>query len=127
VTTVTLTGGQEVDVHLLATGPAELTFDNKVTKHVFTAQDATVSDVVVERLVDYAHKRLCDLGFMSVSIPASWKVSVETLDGDKKPSQRSFNVYFTNHAGGTVGVTQIYTRSGWPFLDHGLCIEERPR
>ncbi|MDO8416260.1 MAG: hypothetical protein Q7S87_08630 [Agitococcus sp.] len=44
------------------------------------------------------------------------------MDANEKPSERSYNVKYTNLAGGYIEVTGILTHNGWPHVAHGLAI-----
>ncbi|WP_353645727.1 hypothetical protein [Mesorhizobium sp. WSM2239] len=81
--------------------------------------DEQISPGLASRLHRYALHTLEDTGF-EVS---SWDCEVYTMDGDDRPADRFYTVEFTNPKGGMIGIQGILTKRGWPFLDHGFCID----
>lgn len=79
--------------------------------------DEEISNGMCVRLVNYACKELIENGLNQC---LSWGVNVSTLDGDCKPSDRSYCVNFKNDKGLEISLVGILTKSGWPTLDHGF-------
>lgn len=73
-----------------------------------------ITQGLAERLTKYALNHLDAVN--------GWKVEVYTLDGDAKPSDRTYCVRFINPKGASIEVIGIFTKNGWPFLNHGLAI-----
>ena len=84
-----------------------------------------VSQGLAKRLFDYAAKSFKEdgFGFMVDMVTAGkWEASVYTIDGDRPSPERSYCVRLTSPEGGYVEMIGIYTRNGWPSLDHGYDI-----
>lgn len=82
--------------------------------------DDGISQGLTKRLHKYALETLDSAGFkFAVS---GWEVTMYTIDAEERPSDRSYCVRWENLNGGSIEVVGIYTRNGWPFLDHGLAI-----
>lgn len=75
---------------------------------------------LAQRLVKHAQERFVEAGFGPAISGA--QVEVYTMDGDDKPSDRSYNVKFLNEKGGYLELCRILTINGWPSLDHGFAI-----
>lgn len=83
--------------------------------------DETVSEGLKVRLARYAETRLKDIGLFPVSVE---QCEVSTMDAGDKPADRAYNVSFTTPQGASIVICNILTKSGWPFLDHGISFEE---
>lgn len=81
-----------------------------------------ISVGLAARLHAYACKRLASSGFASAIDGSS--VEIYTLNGEEKPSDRSYTVRFSNKCGGYIELIGIATQFGWPQLDFGLAIGE---
>jgi hypothetical protein len=77
-----------------------------------------ISAGLAQRLARYALNRLDDAGFKSAV--EGWECIVTTFDGSDKPADREYHVRWKNPKGGFLDVDRIFTRNGWPFLDHGI-------
>ena len=102
-------------------GPAR--FDmvgQQLPTHLSLTADG-ISPGLAKRLLRYGERTLCDHGFDK--LVSDWQPSVFTLDADEAPADRTYCVNWTNEKGGSIQVVGIYTRHGWPFLDHGLDIQ----
>ena len=84
--------------------------------------DQKISEGMLERLRKYANTRLTDLGLSKILV--TWGCEVSTMDGDDTPSSRSYIVSWTSPEGAEIGVHGILTRKGYPFLDHGVFLQE---
>lgn len=85
-----------------------------------SVMNEVITQGLAERLTKYALNHLDDEGFLAAV--DGWKVEVYTLDGDAKPADRTYCVRFINQKGGSIEVIGIFTKNGWPFLNHGLAI-----
>lgn len=81
-----------------------------------------ISQGLAKRLVKYAAKRLKSVGF-NEPIEKNWPVEVYTMDAENLPADRTYVVKRENKDGGIIEVIGIFTKSGHPFLDHGLSIQ----
>lgn len=84
--------------------------------------DESISQGLAKRLHKYALETLDSAGFKSAV--SEWKTTVYT-DIDEIPSDHIYCVRWENKQGGSIEVVGIYTRNGWPCLDHGLAIDRR--
>jgi len=80
-----------------------------------------ISEGLKQRLARYAEKRITELGLFPSNVQTC---NVSTMDADRPPSERGYQVDFVIEEGGTIGVSGILTKHGWPTLDHGLHVEE---
>lgn len=80
--------------------------------------DQTISAGLVKRLHQYAERELIAQGFGALAQNA--EVTVYTLDGDDKPSDRKYCVRWYRPEGGYIEMVGIHTHSGWPSLDYGF-------
>lgn len=98
---------------------AQFDMGGKFLGYPLKAVEESITEGLARRLVVYASRRLLDSGF----IVEGWEVTVEAVgDPQDGPSDRVYAVSWENAKGGTLAVQGIYTRSGWPFLDHGLAV-----
>lgn len=84
-----------------------------------------VSQGLAKRLFDYTARSLREdgFGFMAdLAIAGKWEASVYTIDGDLPSADRSYCVRITNPEGGYVEMIGIYTRKGWPTINHGYAM-----
>ncbi len=79
--------------------------------------DKVITHGLAFRLARYALQRLNDAGFAKAV--EGWKLTVYTMDADLPSSDRTYAVRWQNEAGGFIDVCGIFTKSGWPTLDHG--------
>ena len=101
-------------------GPARSWWGQSLPRQVLKTSGA-ISAGLATRLQRYASNRLNDAGMLeSVT---GWSMAVYTIDGEETSANRSYCVRWENEKGGYIEVVGILTRSGWPFLDHGLSIE----
>lgn len=100
----------------------EARFDmvGKFLGYPLKVMNEVISKGLAERLTKYALKHLDDEGFLTAV--NGWNVEVYTLDGDANPAERTYCVRFINVKGGSIEVIGIFTKNGWPFLNHGLAI-----
>lgn len=98
--------------------PTRFNIVGQVTDRPIALTHESISHGLAVRLHNYALKTMDSVGFKEVV--KDWKPSVYTLDGDEKPSERSYCVRWTNKNDGYLEVVGILTRNGWPSLDHGL-------
>lgn len=82
--------------------------------------DKIITQGLAFRLARYALQRLDDAGFAKAV--DGWKLTVYTMDADLPASERIYSVRWQNSAGGYIDVCGIFTKRGWPTLDHGYCI-----
>lgn len=81
---------------------------------------------LAKRLHRYALERMDDAGFATAV--TGWKVTVYTINGEERAAHRAYTVRFQNERGGLIEVCGIFTRNGWPTLDHGFdCNHEKIR
>lgn len=80
--------------------------------------DELISHGLMQRLANYAVKRLDEAGFKPTI--EGWECTVYTMDGNESPADRVYQVRFMNSKGGYLEVDRILTRRGWPFIDHGI-------
>lgn len=123
-----------IATEVLQPSPTRFTMYGKALPNDLNTTDEQVSPGLAKRLARYALNRLQDSGFRRVVEPTSgvvgkpelghWATLVYTIDGDDRPSERSYCVRFTNREGGYIEVVGILTSRGWPSLDHGLFIGE---
>lgn len=79
-----------------------------------------ISHGLAIRLYNYAFGVLCEAWFADAV--TNWSPLVYTSKGNDKAVDRIYCVRWTNDKSGYVEVVGIFTRSGWPTLDHGLSI-----
>lgn len=79
-----------------------------------------ISSGLARRILAYAFDTLDSAGFKKAV--DGWKIEVYTIDAEERPADRRYCVRWTNNYGGYIEVVGIYTKNGWPFLDHGLVI-----
>lgn len=91
-----------------------------LTKTLRDSLGVPIRPGLARRLRVYAEESLDVAGFLP--LVSSWQPCVYTVDGDSTPSMRSYCVRFTNAQGGYIEVVGIFTRRGWPFLDHGYAV-----
>lgn len=103
------------------TGEAQYDQVGQPLGYPLTLTDDTISQGLAQRLVRYAEKALDESGFKQAV--ADWTVSVSTTNASEPPSQRHYQVTWTNRKGGAISVVGIMTRNGWPTLDYGFSIE----
>lgn len=95
-----------------------------------------ISPGLASRLHRYAFDRLQAAGFGDTvrrsaglvnGLPrhTEWPCTVYTMCADSSPANRFYCVRWENTQGGSIEVTGILTRKGWPFIDHGLAIGDR--
>ncbi|WP_116894801.1 hypothetical protein [Pseudomonas savastanoi] len=82
--------------------------------------DKVITQGLAFRLARYATQRLGDAGFAKAV--EGWKLTVYTMDADLPASDRTYSVRWQNDAGGYIDVCGIFTKRGWPSLDHGYSI-----
>ncbi|TCV51365.1 hypothetical protein [Pseudomonas sp. 460] len=82
--------------------------------------DKVITQGLAYRLARYALQRLDDAGFAKAV--EGWKLAVYTMDADLPPGDRTYSVRWKNDAGGYIEVCGIFTKRGWPTLDHGYFI-----
>lgn len=107
--------------------PDPVRFDmtgQRVTQ-TLTKVEEGISAGLSQRLYAYAERELQEQGFGPLAVGAT--VTVYTISGDKKLSDRSYCVRWHTPKGGYVEMVGILTRSGWPCVDYGFAIgfEER--
>jgi len=78
--------------------------------------ETTVKPGMASRLVKYASKRIIDFGF-SLDLFEKCVVAYDETDDQ-------YHVSFALPSGSEMVVNAIFTRSGWPFLDHGITASE---
>lgn len=108
-----------IKVSVLQRNPARFDMVGQRLSDTLRDTAQTISPGLVQRLRHYAAGALEEAGF-EVS---AWACEVYTMDADESPSDRSYTVEFVNSRGGMLGVQGILTRSGWPMLDHGVCVD----
>lgn len=104
---------------VLRRGPARFNMVGQRLPDSLHDTDQAIAKGMVKRLHRYALRALSDAGFDV----CGWACEVYTMDGDDRPSERTYCVEFTNAKGGMLGVKAIHVSKGHPFLDHGLCID----
>ena len=104
--------------------PTRFTLYGSALPNDLKLQAEEISAGLASRLTAYANSRMHEAGFDCFMDQA--QITVSTIDGDCKPADRSYCVRYTNSKGGYVDVVGIFTRKGWPFLDHGFDINHRP-
>ena len=77
-----------------------------------------ISAGLTQRLARYALRSLDDAGFKETV--QGWACIVSSSDAEDTPANRSYHVRFKNAKGGFIEIMGILTKSGWPFLDHGI-------
>ena len=98
-------------------GPSRFDMCGNLLPNNLSLTDETISPGLAKRLHNYGLTRLDDAGFLSLA--SSWQVEVYTINADYTPSDRSYCVKWINSDGGYIELVGIFTRSGWPCLDHG--------
>lgn len=81
--------------------------------------DCDISTGLATRLAKYSLDILTDHGFDKCITKA---VEVYTTDSSAKKSDRVYCVRFFTAKDGYIEVVGIFTKNGWPFLNHGLDI-----
>jgi hypothetical protein len=106
---------------ILRKAPTKFSMWGGALPNDLTVVDGTISPGLVARLHRYALTRMLASGFDVTD----WKCEISTLDGDERPSDRSYTVEFTNAQGGSIALEGIETKSGHPFLHHGFTADGR--
>lgn len=83
--------------------------------------DEVIKQGLAQRLHNYALKTMDSAGFKGAV--SGWKVTVYTSDASDPTSDRAYCVRWENQSGGAIKVVGIFTRKGWPFIDHGFAID----
>lgn len=108
----------QIQTEVLREGESFYNWTQGKTQWPIHMTDEQVSPGLAQRLASYAIKRLDEAGFTSAI--QGWVCTVITLDGNERPADRDYHVRFQNPKGGFLEVNRIFTRKGWPFLDHGI-------
>lgn len=109
-----------VQTEVLKAHPTEFDITGqRLSISMFTAEES-ISTGLANRLVRYATGEMAESGFAEMA--KNWKILVYTVDGDRKPADRSYCVRWTNEKGGYIEVIGILTSKGWPSLSHGFDI-----
>lgn len=104
--------------NVLIRGAAKFNMAGQFLGYPLNTIGEKITDGLKRRLHHYAEQRLFESGFNLAVV--DWDVEVYTLDGNDKPTDRSYCVRFKNAKGGFIEVIGILTKSGWPMLDHGF-------
>jgi len=107
-----------IQTEVLIAGPTPFDSTGRALSPRLTVTDESISQGLAKRLSDYAHRQLDEHGFGSLAGISD--VSVYTVDGNDRPSERSYCVRWTNAKGGYIELVGIATKAGWPFLDFGF-------
>lgn len=105
-------------VSVLQRNPARFDMAGQLLPYTLRDTAQSISRGLVQRLRHHAAGVLEEAGFEV----GAWDCEVYTMDADEAPEDRSYTVEFINPRGGMLGVQGILTRSGWPVIDHGLCV-----
>lgn len=92
------------------------------TNYFLKEYPCEMAPALPQRLLKYALDRCEENGLKSLI--QDWEVSIQILDADEAPSNRYYTVCFKNRKGAEISLCGIYTKSGWPFLDHGFQLQE---
>ena len=98
-------------------GPSRFDMCGNLLPNNLSLTDETISPGLAKRLHNYGLTRLDDAGFLSLA--SSWQVEVYTINANDIPGDRSYCIKWINSDGGYIELVGIFTRSGWPCLDHG--------
>lgn len=95
----------------------------RLARDVTPVHGETISAGLAHRLHQHAQQRMVRAGFRAFLEGAA--VEVYTLDGECRPSDRTYTVRFRSaEGGGYVEVCGIHTSKGWPTLDFGFYVGE---
>lgn len=108
----------QINSEVLREGESFYNWTHNKTQRPLHMTDEKISHGLVHRLAAYSLKALDDAGFKPAVV--GWACTVYTLDGNERPADREYTVRFQNPKGGYLEVNRIFTRNGWPFLDHGI-------
>ena len=111
----------QVQTQAFRIAPTRFDMVGQRLSHQCIQSDIEISTGLVQRLVKYAEEVMDDSGFLGAV--KGWDVIVGTLDAEQRPSDRCYWVEWKNAKGGRLKVVGITTKSGWPFLDHGIEVE----
>lgn len=113
----------EVTTSVAKLGPAHFNQVGQRLWHPVIDLPESITAGLASRLHNYAKNRCVEAGFGPIVDVAS--VELYTVDGDERPSNRSYCVRFRTPQGGCIEVVGILTRQGWPSLDHGFEISAK--
>lgn len=113
----------QVSSEVFREGQSYFNWTRNRTERPIHQTSETISQGLMHRLASYALNRLDEAGFKATV--EGWDCNVYTLDGNDRPADRVYQVCFMNSKGGYLEVDRIHTRSGWPFLDHGISAGHR--
>lgn len=95
---------------------------HRQTSYFLVDHPCQIAKAMPDRLVKYAIERLTSIGFGEYIKLCN--INIDVMDANCLPSDRHYTVSFNNRKGGQLSINGIFTKSGWPFLDHGISIEE---
>jgi hypothetical protein len=111
----------EIQTEVYRKGPQRYNMVGQSLPQNLTVTQEAITPGLAKRLHNYAKTRMTDSGF---EFALTWKTTVYTVEAERPSSERSYCVAFLNDKGGRIEVHGILTRRGWPFLDHGIGIDE---
>lgn len=108
----------QIHTEVIREGKSHFNLTQYRTVRELIVTEEVISAGLAHRLATYALNTLDESGFLACV--QGWKCIVSTLDGNDRPADREYHVRFQNDKGGYLEVYRIFTRKGWPFLDHGI-------
>lgn len=110
----------QLSTTVMTRGPAQFNMAGQFLGYPLKNMAKVISPGLAQRLARYAVQRVTETGFEPLLKDAD--IEVYTADGDYPPSDRSYAVKFKTPKGGYLELVGIFTRRGWPSLDHGFAI-----